>query len=109
MASPLASTIPAAADNRDGVGHEGHDAGTLDGDGHLVLMLPASTGDATGLNLAAIGHILAKKSHILVVDELDLVLAKLAILLARLTLKIVGHGGLTSFTLIRSDTGFGDS
>lgn len=54
-----------------------------------MLVLRAGASDTTRLNLATVGHILAKKLSIFVVDELSLLLAELAILATRLALKIL--------------------
>ena len=54
-----------------------------------MLVLRAGASDTTRLNLATVGHILAKKLSIFVVDELSLLLAELAILATRLALEIL--------------------
>ena len=86
LATP-AST--AAGDHGNDVGEQGHLAGALDRVRDVVLMLRASAGYATRLNLAAIGGVLAKELDVLVVDLLDALLAELAVLATRLALKIL--------------------
>ena len=49
-------------------------------------MLRAGASDATGLDLATIGHVFAKELGVLVVDEVDVLLAELAVLATRLAL-----------------------
>ena len=85
--SVLAAAAAAAAGNHgDGVGDECHLTSPLDCERDVVLMLRASASDATGLDLATIGHVLAKELRVLVVDELDVLLAELAVLATRLAL-----------------------
>src|SRR5262245_55968019 len=50
-------------------------ASALDRGRDLVLVPAAGAGDATGADLAALGHEATEARHVLVVDELDLVLA----------------------------------
>ena len=54
-----------------GVRQESHLAGALDGVRDVVLMLRAGASDAARLDLAAVGHVLAKELSILVVDVLS--------------------------------------
>lgn len=48
-----------------------------------MLMLRASASDATGLDLATVGHVLTENSSVLIVDELSVLLAELAVLTTR--------------------------
>ena len=60
--SLLAAITAAAGRNHgDGVRQQGHLAGALDGVRDVVLMLRASASDATGLDLAAVGHVLTEE------------------------------------------------
>jgi hypothetical protein len=51
-----------------------------------MLMLRAGASDATRLDLATVGHVLAQELGILVVDEIDVLLAELTVLATRLAL-----------------------
>src|ERR1700759_4918432 len=107
---PIAAAAAAAADalgRRLGrVRQEGDLASALDGGRDLVLVPAAGAGDATGPDLAALGHEATQTGHVLVVDELDLVLpvraglatpaARAALLVppaGRLGAALLGHGG----------------
>ena len=51
-----------------------------------MLVLRAGASDTARLDLAAVGHVLAKELGVLVVDVLDTLLAELAVLATRLAL-----------------------
>jgi MoxR-like ATPase len=82
-------TAAAAGNHGNRVREKGHNASALDGDRDVMLMLRASASDAARLDLAAVGHILAKELSVLVINELDVLLAKLAVLATRLALKFL--------------------
>ena len=93
-ASPFLAAVAVATrgNHGDGVRQESHLAGALDGVGDVMLMLRASASDATGLDLATVGHVLTEKLSVLIVDELSVLLAELAVLTTRLTCrKIISH------------------
>ena len=85
------ATATTAGHHGNGVRQKGHLASALDGVGDVVLVLRAGASDATGLDLATVGHVLAKELSILVVDELSVLLAELAVLATRLTLVLSSH------------------
>ena len=62
------------------VGQKGNDAGALDGDGQLALMLCAYSAHAAGHDLAALAYVLAKTCGILIIDVLDLIYTETAYL-----------------------------
>ena len=90
-ASPFLAAVAVATrgNHGDGVRQESHLAGALDGVGDVMLMLRASASDATGLDLATVGHVLTEKLSVLIVDELSVLLAELAVLTTRLTCRII--------------------
>jgi hypothetical protein len=53
-----------------------------------MLVLDAGSRDATRLDLATVGHVLAKELRVLVVDELGVFLAELTILAVLRTLVV---------------------
>ena len=78
------ATATTAGHHGNGVRQKGHLTGALDGVGDVMLVLRAGASDATRLDLATVGHVLAKELSILVVDELSVLLAELAELATRL-------------------------
>ena len=74
-----ATTSLAVARRRDHVWQKRHLASTLDGDGDLALMAPASTTGAGRLDLAPIADEAAQRSKILVIDLVYLLFAEVAV------------------------------
>jgi hypothetical protein len=74
--------VRARSAHRGLVGEESHAAGALDGLGHVTLVQGAVPGDATGDDLAALGHEVLERRLILEVHDQVAVRAEAADLLA---------------------------
>ena len=89
LAFLAAVAVTTGGNHGNGVRQESHLAGALNSVRDVVLMLRASASDATGLDLATIGHVLTEELSILVIDVLSVLLAELAVLTTRLTCRVI--------------------